>query len=217
MHLGILIKQIRQEKGINTAEFERITGIKYPQMSRYENGKTELKEDKCLEILMKGFDIPYSQAKDTIQEFKEDEARSNMSNKKKVEITIKYLELEYENDPDFFKETVEEKLKEGDSPTLKTLFGHIVQGNGNVLGDNSGIVVSGEVTGNVVQGADKELVKKILEKNEEEKKILHELADSNHLEKKLLKRISKLEDLELEELTEMYEFMQKQKDKKKKA
>lgn len=77
-NLGKLLSNIRQKNNTTIAELGRKIEIGRPQLSKWEHGIYPLKEEKLMDILIRGFDIPYSQAKQMIAEFKADEATKNM-------------------------------------------------------------------------------------------------------------------------------------------
>lgn len=86
MNLGRLIKNQRSDFDMTLRELEEKIDMPHPQISRYETGKTNLKDKTAVEILVKGFDIPYSKAKDMVAEFKMKEASKELSEESREEI-----------------------------------------------------------------------------------------------------------------------------------
>ena len=84
--LGKLILKLRREKGLTLLDLEKKTGILIQQISRYENDKSDPKIDTLMDILMKGFDIPYSEAKDMIAKHQIEQAKEDLSEKAMLEM-----------------------------------------------------------------------------------------------------------------------------------
>jgi len=104
MNLGVLIRQQRGSNNMTLRELEGKIGMPHPQISRYENGKTGLKDEVAIEILVKGFDIPYSEAKDMVAEFKMKEAYKELSKQRKEELIFELNEKLSQN-PDFLNDS----------------------------------------------------------------------------------------------------------------
>lgn len=75
LSLVSLAEKINSARGSNRKTRKRMFDS---QLSRYETGKTKLTEDVCMEIFTLGFDMPYSEAKRRIAEFKIKEARETL-------------------------------------------------------------------------------------------------------------------------------------------
>lgn len=89
--LGKLLAKIRNEKNLSLRGLEKIYGMKGSQISRYEKGRTGLKEETAIDILTKGFDIPYSEAKKMILKWQIKEARKKLNEKEIIKEITEFL------------------------------------------------------------------------------------------------------------------------------
>ncbi len=78
------LKNLRLNNQMNLRELAHKVGKSHPQYSRIENGKVLPEDDTIMEILMKGFDFPYSKAKDTLAQWRMEEALSKADNPQAV-------------------------------------------------------------------------------------------------------------------------------------
>lgn len=82
--IGKYLKKIREDKGITIRELGNKMGKTPPQYSRIENEKVLPNDDTILDILVRGFDMPYSEAKDMISQWRVEDALEKASDPSKV-------------------------------------------------------------------------------------------------------------------------------------
>lgn len=82
--IGKYLKKIREDKQITIRELGSKMGKTPPQYSRIENGKVLPNDDTILDILVRGLDIPYSQAKDMVAQWRVEDALEKAADPSKV-------------------------------------------------------------------------------------------------------------------------------------
>jgi len=82
--IGTNLKRLRINSGLKQSEIADRVGISRPHLSSLENGRTSPEEKTLLDILVRGFDIPYSKAKDTMAKWHIEEALDNASDPSQV-------------------------------------------------------------------------------------------------------------------------------------
>ena len=87
--IGRNLKRLRIERDITQVKLSEKSGILRPQISGIENGRISPEEKTLLDILIKGFDIPYSQATNLIAEWRIEEALGKAANPSQVINNIK--------------------------------------------------------------------------------------------------------------------------------
>ena len=93
--LGQLIQRVRNNAGLSLKDLEKISKMKDSQVSRYENGKTSLKEETALSLL-KFCDIPHSEAIRMIAIAQIEYARTKMTDEEILKDALEII-----NDPKY--------------------------------------------------------------------------------------------------------------------
>lgn len=95
--IGRNLKRLRIAANLKQTELAEKAGLSRPHLSALENGRTTPEEKTILDILMHGFDMKPSDAKNMIAEWKVEEALSHASDPKKVVNNINQTFYQHDN------------------------------------------------------------------------------------------------------------------------
>ena len=167
LYLWLIIRLQREKADMKIRELARLSWVAYPQISAYENWRTQVKEEVLINtFLVKWFNMRYNEANNLVQEFKINMAQQKMSPKV-------------------------------DSISWNTS-----------TWDNSAHVNWAVFWNVIVNSTERKIVEKLVDNSVEDKKMILSLMQSKPKKKDSVKKILNLNNKELEDLINIYEYME---------
>lgn len=82
--IGKNIKAIRLNKGMTLEQLAEKLGKSYPHIQAIESGRSQPKDETILDMLIKGFDLPYSEALNLLSQWRIEDALKKASDPSSV-------------------------------------------------------------------------------------------------------------------------------------